>query len=325
MKNKILFRADADQQIGYGHFIRTLALADMLKDYFECVFYLQTPSDYQKKELSKVCDFVELPVDDSKFDLFLDYLCGDEIVVLDNYYYTCEYETQIRKKGCKVVLIDNIHRRHTCADAVIGFLIGLTPEVFSVEPYTKLYLGTGYTLLRRPFLERLKTKHKPISDFSNLNVVISFGGADPQGVAVSMANLLETSDKVNSITVIGNHTDGLKHCDKIISLSNLSAEEMCDAFASNDLAILPASTTMLEALACGIKIIGGYFVDNQIDNYSQYVKSKSIIGCDNLTNPENQKRIRTIIDKGIDITELNTEDFIPSNVKDNILSIFQSL
>ena len=33
---KIYFRADAGAEIGYGHFIRTLALADMLKDDFSC-------------------------------------------------------------------------------------------------------------------------------------------------------------------------------------------------------------------------------------------------------------------------------------------------
>ena len=87
MKRRICFRADADQRIGYGHFIRTLALADMLKDDFDCMFYLQTPSEYQKAELSKVFRYVELPADDSKFDLFLDALDGNEIVVLDNYFF----------------------------------------------------------------------------------------------------------------------------------------------------------------------------------------------------------------------------------------------
>ena len=40
MKQRIYFRADAGREIGYGHFIRTLALADMLKDDFDCVFVL---------------------------------------------------------------------------------------------------------------------------------------------------------------------------------------------------------------------------------------------------------------------------------------------
>ena len=66
MKKKIYFRADAGQSIGYGHFIRTLALADMLKDDFDCVFFTQTPTDYQKKEMELVCRYVELPADESQ-------------------------------------------------------------------------------------------------------------------------------------------------------------------------------------------------------------------------------------------------------------------
>lgn len=325
MKRKIFFRADADQRIGYGHFIRTLALADMLKDDFDCVFYTQTPSDYQKKELSSVCPYVELPNNDSKFEIFLDALSGDEIVVLDNYFFTSEYESLIRQKGCRVVLIDNLHQRHSYADAVLGFLMGLQEVQYSVEPYTRLYLGTDYTLLRRPFLEKLNQEHKAISSYENLSVVVSFGGSDQYGVAVAIANLLATSNKVKIITVIGNHSEGLIQSDKIKFRSELSAQDMCDEFVFNDLAILPASTTMLEALACGIKIIGGYFVDNQLGNYNQYVSSNSIIGCGNLMIGENKQKVMEIVESG-ELKKLNTASMIlPTNLKENILSIFCSL
>ena len=77
-RRKIFFRADAGPEIGYGHFIRTLALADMLKEDFDCTFFTQTPTDYQKREAASVCTLVELPADDSRFDLFLEKLSGDE-------------------------------------------------------------------------------------------------------------------------------------------------------------------------------------------------------------------------------------------------------
>lgn len=325
MRSKILFRADADKSIGYGHFIRTLALADMLKDEFDCVFYTQEPNEYQKKELSQVCHYVALPSDDSKFNLFLDALSGDEIVVLDNYFFTPEYESKIRKKGCRVVLIDNLHTRHTCADAVIGFLMGLEKESYSTEPYTKLYLGSDYTLLRRPFLERLKHKHCIKTDYERLNVVVSFGGSDIYGIAVSIANLLAGSAKVNRITVIGNNPNGLIQDDKIVFRSGLSAEEMSEVFASNDVAILPASTTMLEAMACGIKIIGGYFVDNQLNNYHQYIKANAIIGCGDLTIHKNQLKVREIIESCVFWDYQCTNVIIPDNLKGNILTVFNSL
>lgn len=322
---KVLFRADADQSIGYGHFIRTLALADMLKNNFECVFYTQAPTEYQKNELSSVCPFVDLPADDSKFNIFLEQLKGDEIVVLDNYFFTSEYESQIREKGCKVILIDNLHRRHTCADAVIGFLVGLEEKEYSTEPYTRLYLGPSYTLLRRPFLKQLLVSHPPVKDYNKLNVVISFGGSDSSGVAVALTNLLAESDCVNKVTLIGNFKKGLSDNMKIVFKSNLSAQEMCDEFANNDVAILPASTTMLEALACGIKIIGGYFVDNQIENYNQYVKVNVCIGCGDLLQEGNRNKIKTIIESSLREMKTTGVGFFPSNVKSNIVSIFNTL
>ena len=48
---KIYLRADASAAIGYGHFIRTLALADMLKDDFDCTFFTCHPTSYQVSEM----------------------------------------------------------------------------------------------------------------------------------------------------------------------------------------------------------------------------------------------------------------------------------
>ena len=71
MKQRIYFRADAGREIGYGHFIRTLALADMLKDDFDCVFVTQSPTAYQQAEVSGVCPLVGLPATDARFGMFL--------------------------------------------------------------------------------------------------------------------------------------------------------------------------------------------------------------------------------------------------------------
>ena len=119
MKRKVLFRADASRKIGYGHFVRSLALADMLKDDFECIFYTQSPTSYQREQVSDVCQLVELPEDDSKFPLFLDVLSGNEIVVLDNFYYTLEYQQQIKEKGCKLVCMGGPDRLYA-ADVILS-------------------------------------------------------------------------------------------------------------------------------------------------------------------------------------------------------------
>ncbi len=140
-KRKVYLRADADGVIGYGHFMRTLALAEMLSDEYDCVFATQSPSVFQQECLKDVCNLLELPSGETRFQLFADFIKKEDIVVLDNYFYNTEYEQFLRDKGAKVVLIDNLHIRHSCADAVIGFTLDLNTSDYSVEPYTKLYLG----------------------------------------------------------------------------------------------------------------------------------------------------------------------------------------
>jgi len=61
---KIYLRADASAAIGYGHFIRTLALADMLKDDFDCTFFTcylyEKLGRFVKNELSGYGKKIEL-------------------------------------------------------------------------------------------------------------------------------------------------------------------------------------------------------------------------------------------------------------------------
>ena len=128
---KIYFRADASATIGYGHFIRTLALADMLKDDFDCTFFTCHPTSYQVSEMEKVCPFVTLQ-EEAHYDEFLSSLQGDEIVVLDNYFFTTDYQRAIKQKGCRLVCVDDMHDKHYVADVVINH--GQTnPALFDVN------------------------------------------------------------------------------------------------------------------------------------------------------------------------------------------------
>jgi len=153
-KRKVILRADGNQKIGMGHFVRTLALGEMLKNDFYCVYATQKPTDYQKREVNDVCkEIIELPDNLSHFIQFLDYLEGNEIVVLDNYYFDTDYQQEIKNKGCKLVCIDDMHDKHYLADVVINHAEGLNENDFSREGYTKLFRGLNYALLRSPFFE----------------------------------------------------------------------------------------------------------------------------------------------------------------------------
>ncbi len=314
---KVFLRADAGLEIGYGHFIRTLALADMLKEVYDCTFFTQKPTEYQRQEVAKVCELVSLPADDSKFTRFLDYLSGEEIVVLDNYFFSTDYQKAIKSKGCKLVCIDDIHDKHFVADAVINYAPGVLETWYDKEKSTKLYLGLNYILLRSPFLETKSINER------NTNLVVNFGGTDPFNTTdYIVSKLQQIREFYNIVVVLGNNaylsSDNRK---KVEVLTNLSAEKMANLFESSVAAILCSSTVCLEALSRGVKVIAGYDVDNQIALYEKLKEDKYIIPIGDLSK--------------VDIKELSyalnsVKTFIPrslniKDIKERLLSIFKNL
>lgn len=325
MKRVVYFRADADSEIGYGHFMRTLALAEVLSSKYDCRFATKAPTDFQRSCLKDVCRLIELTSDERRFADFANMIEGGEIVVLDNYFYDEEYECQLRQKGASVLLIDNLHTRHTFADAVLGFAMGLKETDYSVEPYAKLYLGPAYSLIRKSFINQLTTPHPSIRNYDKLKVVISFGGADITGVASSISSMLSKLDNVQSVLVIGKPFDGTKFDHKITFRSGLTSEEMKDAFVENDIAVLSVSTTFFEAMACGIPIIGGYHVNNQIVNYGNIINGTGIIGCGDLQDERNRLKVKELINDRDFIKTYQPQSVIPYCLEQNLLSVFKSL
>lgn len=283
-KRKVFFRTDAGPEIGYGHFIRSLALADMLKNDFDCTMFTQAPTEYQLRETEPICPVVALPADDNKFDLFLNRLQGDEIVMLDNYFFTTNYQRAIKDMGCKLICIDDMHDKHYVADVVINHGVD-DKSLFDAEPYTKLCLGYDYALLRKPFLD-IHDETNRVKGF----VVVCFGGSDQHNLTKHYVEKLIKSQWVKQIIAIVG--DGYKYRETLCNLPNvevhsrLSASEMANLFHRTEAVICSASTTAYEALACGAKVYAGWYVDNQNDFYQHLCASKAIVPLGNLLETE---------------------------------------
>ena len=274
----IIFRADAGKNIGFGHFIRSLALAGYLKDYFQCEFFTFNPdehhaSEYQLLEISKICKYHHIVAESiNEFNkTFIDSLSGDEIVVLDNYYFTTEYQKQIKDKGCRLVCIDDMHDRHMVAD-VIFTSCPLKINDFSLEPYTRFYGGIEWAFLRTPFLmaqNQLRTTNHDIK-----SVVIAVGGADPYGLTNKLAEILFSINPSLKISIIAGDTVEIsdKYSDIVSIYRRLSAEGITNIFYKSDLGVFSASTICVEAIACKLPIAAGWYVDNQKEFYNNGVE-----------------------------------------------------
>jgi len=282
-KRKIYFRADAGPEIGYGHYIRSLALADMLKQDFDCTMFTQMPTDYQLRECESVCSIVALPDDDSKFDKFLEYLNGDEIVVLDNYFFTTDYQRAIKAKGCKLVCIDDMHDKHFVADAIINSAPDIDSANYDKEQYTRLYHGLEYILLRKEFM---KAMHAVSGERSN-SVFVCFGGSDEYDFTQKACRiLLEHTDHAINVVVGGHyaHSKELQALDgkRTHIYSNLNATEMVQLMREAYFAIVPLSTTFLETCCTRTPIISGYDADNQLNMARSEIINQMCYNCGNL-------------------------------------------
>ncbi|WP_455674542.1 UDP-2,4-diacetamido-2,4,6-trideoxy-beta-L-altropyranose hydrolase [Phocaeicola sp.] len=278
---KIYFRADASLDIGYGHFMRTLALANMLKDDFNCTFFTCHPTSYQVGEMEKVCPFIVLD-EITHFDDFLSYLSGGEIIVLDNYFFTTNYQKKIKAKGCNLVCVDDMHDKHYVADIVINH--GVTNEaLFSVEPYTQLCLGYNWALLRKAFLKEL-SKQRNYTHIAK--AVVCFGGSDQYHLTEKFIEYLQREPSIKEIiAVVGDRYQAdVTSKEKVSYVRNLSANEMSVLFQNCDIAFLPSSTVCMEALSQQIPVVSGYYVDNQKEMYATYVANGLIYPLGDLLN-----------------------------------------
>lgn len=260
--HKIYFRADASGNIGYGHFVRTLALADMLKEDFDCTIFTQTASEFQKAEAASVCRMVELPSDESSFGLFLEMLSGNETVVLDNYFFSAGYQKAIKEKGCRLVCIDDLHDRHFYADLIINHCSS-DCSGYECEEYTRFCLGPRWALLRRPFL------NAGTNSGNTRNWLITFGGTDRYGLTSLYKSVLEQSGLADRIETVD-------------ASRRLNASQMASLMGECGNVICSASSVCYEALACGCKVYAGYYVDNQKDLYDSLVEKNLITPLGNL-------------------------------------------
>jgi UDP-2,4-diacetamido-2,4,6-trideoxy-beta-L-altropyranose hydrolase len=276
LKRTIVFRADGGPTIGMGHFTRTLALAEMLNEHFHCIFASRQPTEYQISEIEKVCPKrMDLPDNDSHFDKFLESLKGDEIVVLDNYFFTTEYQKAIISKGCKLVCIDDMHDKHFVADIVINHAEGIDPNSYSKESYTKLLLGFQYALIRKEFRQPIGTCKKKYS------CLLIMGGADPFNLSEKFIQILKENKLEKPIAVVS----ALKpKISEACWFHHLNALQISNLMDQSEFAIFPASTVAIEACARRLPFLCGYYIDNQKDIYNGIEKNKLAICMGDLNN-----------------------------------------
>ncbi|MCY7357118.1 MAG: UDP-2,4-diacetamido-2,4,6-trideoxy-beta-L-altropyranose hydrolase [Rudanella sp.] len=262
----VLFRADGNPQIGLGHVMRCLALAEMLGPTYNRRFAIVQPAPAVVKLIEeKGVETVWLATSDDLFAV----VNSDEVVVLDGYAFDNQYQLICRDMARALVYIDDLVTGHQVADVVVNHAGGLTEYDYKSEPYTQFLLGPRYALLRPPFFtpKTLIPLEGPI--------FVSLGGADPSNTTLQVLEgllvyfgLLKQEWRVHVVVgpmqqnrpTIEALQSSFKHL-KI--LSNLTAEQMVGELIKCQLAITACSTVAYEVCSVGRPLIAIQTADNQ--------------------------------------------------------------
>ena len=324
-KRKVCFRADASDKIGYGHFVRSLAVADMVKDAFDCTFYTEQPTDDQRRQVLAVCPLVELPAGEAKFQAFLDDLQGDEIVFLDNYFFTEDYQRAIKQRGCRLICLGT-NDRHYYADILLNFAES-DPSIFSAEPYTQFKLGIQWTILRKPFRSVSREGRPALTALQQL--VICFGGTDQYRLTELSIQVIRKLATGCAVTVVATDRFGL---DRMVTLRqqgvqvlmNVSAEELVALFRQADALICSASTIAHEGLACGLPVLCGFYVDNQKRMYAYMEQQHLVLGLSDMLDAHFPARLTEKLTQ-LSANDIPAPNFSYGDVRQRYLDLFNSL
>jgi UDP-2,4-diacetamido-2,4,6-trideoxy-beta-L-altropyranose hydrolase len=294
---KVIFRADGNHAIGLGHVMRCLAFAGLLKDEFSCSFLIQAPSESLKKQIARVCSrLTELPPDlpPEEEALWIRQHClkGDEIIITDGYGFDTRYQEILKSGGSRLVCIDDIHRFHFVADALINHAPGVSRELYSTEPSTRCCFGTDYLLLRPRFRDLAAQKQRPGADIRN--VFVCFGGSDFQELSLkAVTAALQVSGIKQVHAAVGSaYSDTLRNAitnlretasGRLFIHSSLDEEAMIQVMRQCGMGIAPASTVSLEICCARMALLSGFYTDNQLLIYEGLKKEKCIVPVGDFT------------------------------------------
>ncbi len=289
---KLVIRADASTQIGTGHVMRCLALAQAWQDAGgDVMFVMATKAPLLEARLkSEGMEIVYITaqigsVQDARETVKLTRNFNAKWVVVDGYNFGGEYQQIIKDDGLHLLMIDDYgHAEHYYADIVLNQNISADKGLYvNREPYTQLLLGVKYTLLRREFWEWCGWKRE--TPTVARKILVTLGGSDPYNVTLKVIQALQLVelDDLEAVVVVGGsnpHYEQLKSVcldAKFPIHLKRNVANMPELMAWADVAIAAGGSTNWELAFMGLPTIILVLADNQRAIAEELAKTKAVV------------------------------------------------
>lgn len=278
----ILFRADGNSNIGLGHVMRCLSIADAFKNSGESCLFITADNELHK--IIKDRGHKNLVLD-SEYDHMDTELGGlkqaidsrdVDVVFVDSYYVTEHYLRELwqfcSRKYITLVYVDDVLSFPYPCDVLLNYNIYAKDEdykkLYKNHALPTLLMGTKYTPQRAEFQDLPDRKVKEDAK----DILISTGGADSEHIGLEIIKFIHSHSDWNDYRfhlVVGmmnsdrNEIESLSEGkDNIIIYKRV--KNMSELMQSCDVAVSAAGSTLYELCSTQTPTITYILADNQI-------------------------------------------------------------
>ena len=274
----LLIRADASVEMGSGHVMRCLALAQAWQDAGGDVVFCEAQSTAALDQTVS-SEGVRLVRLEASLDSLQDAAQTAEVarahnarwLVVDGYHFDADYQKHLKNRGFKVLFLDD---RVGCdryyADLVVNQNVDADEGLYAhYQGCGRALLGTKYVLLRREFSSHKDRKRNSATTVRK--ILITMGGSDPHNVtemAIHALGLMENLDLDVTVVVGANnpHMESLLKAKSQV-LANIelcrNVSRMADVIAGADLAVSAGGGTGYELIFLQVPTILITVAENQ--------------------------------------------------------------
>lgn len=257
---KVIIRADASVDIGSGHVMRCLTIADKLRERGHEVVFFMLPLTGNLIGLAESRGFRVVGQMEPA------HLC-----IIDHYGIDRKWEREIRSLVKKIVVIDDLaNREHDC-DVILDQ--NMVPDYERrydalVPAHCVKLLGPQYLILRDEFI-RVRNRKRPRSGKVR-KLLIFMGGSDPTGETLKVLKALEEHgqpfERVDVVVGAANPARALVRdiCERRGYAYHCQIDYMAQLMAEADFSIGAGGSTTWERCYVGLPSSSTIVADNQL-------------------------------------------------------------
>jgi len=314
----VAFRVDASLQIGTGHVMRCLALAQSLTARgARCVFICRKHEGHLASKIKNFgFELIELPniflknnklsdkfryenwlgcdalLDANQSTTALLSIIGHKVdwLIVDHYGIDHKWEKAMRRITKKIMCIDDLaNRQHDC-DLLLDQTLGRIKQDYSnlTLENSEFLLGPKYALLRTEFIKCRGASLKRRLNPTLKNILITMGGIDKDDIT---SNVLCTLNAIKSkaikkiIVVLGSNAPFMSTVQTEALKMNINTQVMTDVsniaqlMTKCDLVIGAAGSTTWERCSLGVPSIQIVIADNQKVIAERMEKAGAALTC----------------------------------------------